>query len=205
MTIQEQIDERIKCAVPGTLFFVNDFNEFDNAYVSKLLSLISSFGVIERLAKGIYYKPIITKFGIVYPSTERIIKEIAEREHAEILPTGESAQNALGLSTQVTMKPVFLTTGSPRTITIGNKQIMLKRRAPRMYAYKSNLMPILELALKSKGQKNLLIGDMNHVRKLLIDSKEKDLIWNDLSIAPVWIRKMIKNLFNEMNYEFVAR
>ena len=204
MTIQEQIDARVKTADPGTLFFVNDFSEFDNAYVSKILSLMASYNVLERLAKGIYYKPIVTEYGHVYPSAEKIVRAIAEHEHAEILPTGESALNALGLSTQVPMKPVYLTTGSPRVITVGRKQIRLKRRTPRMYAYRSKLMPILELALKTKGQNNISEADINRVRELLRDSQEKGLIYSDLSNAPVWVRKIVKQLFKDLNYEFVA-
>ena len=126
MTIQEQIKQRIDGARPGTVFFVNDFAEFDNEYVSKILSLLKDFGVLERLAKGIYYKPIITQYGNVYPSAEKIVRLIVEHENAEILPTGEYALNALGFSTQIPMKAVYLTNGSPRTINIGNKKIRLK-------------------------------------------------------------------------------
>jgi len=205
MTIQEQIDKRVRRAEPGTLFFVNDFCEFDNAYVSKILSLMASYNILERLAKGIYYKPIVTEYGNLYPSAEKIVRAIAEHEHAEILPTGESALNALGLSTQVPMKPVYLTTGSPRVITVGQKQIRLKRRTPRMYAYKSTLMPILELALKAKGQSNISEGDLNRIRELLRDSQEKELIYDDLSNAPVWIRKIMRQLFKDLHYEPVAK
>ena len=205
MTIQEQIDARVKAADSGTLFFVNDFCEFDNAYVSKILSLMASYNILERLAKGIYYKPIVTEYGNVYPSAEKIVHAIAEHEHAEILPTGELALNVLGLSTQVPMKPVYLTTGSPRVIVVGRKQIRLKRRTPRMYAYKSKLMPLLELAMKAKGQSNISKGDINRIRKLLRDSQEKDLVYGDLGNAPVWIRKIVKQLFKDLNYEFVAK
>lgn len=205
MTIQEQIDKRVKEASPGTLFFVNDFGEYDNIYVSKILSLIASYGVLERLAKGIYYKPIVTKYGNVYPSADKIVKAVAEHEHAEILPTGETALNALGFSTQVAIKPVYLTTGSQRMITVGRKEIRLKRRVPRMYAYKSELMPILELALKARGQSNINESDINRIRELLRDSQEKELIYADLNNAPVWIKKMIKQLFKEMSYESLAK
>lgn len=205
MTIQEQIDARVKAADSGTLFFVNDFCEFDNAYVSKILSLMASYNILERLAKGIYYKPIVTEYGNVYPSAEKIVHAIAEHEHAEILPTGELALNVLGLSTQVPMKPVYLTTGSPRVIVVGRKQIRLKRRTPRMYAYKSKLMPLLELAMKAKGQSNISEGDINRIRELLRDSQEKDLVYGDLGNAPVWIRKIVKQLFKDLNYEFVAK
>lgn len=200
MTVQEQIEKRVRETDAGSLVFVSDFSEFDNVYVSKLLSLMVGYNVLERLAKGIYYKPIVTDYGNVYPSTERIVKSIAEHEHAEILPTGEVALNALGMSTQVPMRAVYLTTGSPRVITIGTKQIQLKRRSPRMYAYKSRLMPILELAMKAKGQANIGDFELSRIRELLQSSDEKDIIYTDLSNAPVWIRKIMRQLFKEMDY-----
>ena len=205
MSIQEDIAIRVKEQSPGSLLFINDFHEYDNEYVSKLLSLMASYGTLVRLAKGIYYKPIQTEFGVVYPSTERIIKAIAEHEKAEILPTGEYALNALGMSTQVPMKAVYLTSGTPRVITIGKKQIRLKRRSPRMYAYQSKLMPILELALKARGQSNLSNEDLGKVRGILSRSNEQALVYNDLGNAPVWIRKMVKQIFKEINYEPVAK
>lgn len=203
MTIQEQIKQRIDGARPGTVFFVNDFAEFDNEYVSKILSLLKDFGVLERLAKGIYYKPIITQYGNVYPSAEKIVRLIAEHENAEILPTGEYALNALGFSTQIPMKAVYLTNGSPRTINIGNKKIRLKHRAPSSYSYKSQLMPLLVLALKAKGKSNITPKDIDKIEEIVSNSAEKQQIKEDLSVTPVWIRKYIKPIIEK--YEYVAR
>ncbi len=194
MAIQEQIRDKIDTADDGTLFFVNDFGEYDNAYTSKILSLLSSFDVIERLSKGIYYKPIRTKFGNVYPSTEKIAKAIAERENAQILPTGELALNLLGLSTQVPTKPVYLTTGSQRMVKVGNKEIRFKSSTPRNYAYKSKLMPILVLALKALGQKNVTKNELGRIKSMVEHSSEKELIEEDIKIAPVWIKNMLKQI-----------
>ena len=203
MTVQEQIKQRINGARPGTVFFVNDFAEFDNEYVSKILSLLKDFGVLERLAKGIYYKPIITQYGNVYPSAEKIVRLIAEHENAEILPTGEYALNALGFSTQIPMKAVYLTNGSPRTINIGNKKIRLKHRAPSSYSYKSQLMPLLVLALKAKGKSNITPKDIDRIEEIVSNSAERQQIKEDLSVTPVWIRKYIKPIIEK--YEYMAR
>lgn len=203
MTIQEQIKQRIDGARPGTVFFVNDFAEFDNEYVSKILSLLKDFRVLERLAKGIYYKPIITQYGNVYPSAEKIVRLIAEHENAEILPTGEYALNALGFSTQIPMKAVYLTNGSPRTINIGNKKIRLKHRAPSSYSYKSQLMPLLVLALKAKGKSNITPKDIDRIEEIVSNSAERQQIKEDLSVTPVWIRKYIKPIIEK--YEYMAR
>ena len=74
-----------------------------------------------------------------------------------------------------------------------------------MYAYKSKLMPILELALKAKGKNKISDNDVNRIRELLQGSQEKNIIYKDLSNAPIWIKKIIKQLLNDLNYEFVAK
>ena len=48
---------------------------------------------------------------------------IAKRDKIRIVPTGVYALNALGLSTQVPMKLVFLTDGAAREIKLGKRLI----------------------------------------------------------------------------------
>lgn len=102
---------RIDEADTGTLFFNNSFPEYNDEYVGKVLSDFVRQGLLLRLSRGIYLKAKKTKFGIVYPTTEEFARAIAERDNAEILPTGSTALNMLGLSEQVTMSPVFLPVG----------------------------------------------------------------------------------------------
>ena len=51
------------------------------------------------------------------------------------MPTGSAALNLLGISTQVPMNAVYLTTGSSRVIKIGNRKITFKRSAPKNLEY----------------------------------------------------------------------
>ncbi len=198
MTIQQAIYTKVKKAPPGKIFFVSDFKDYDNEYVSKLLSLSVNFNVLERLARGIYYKPIITSYGKVYPTTEEIIKSIERRDKIKIFPTGEAALNALGFSTQVPMNLVYITTGSPRTISVGNKTIHLKHRIPSNYTFKSRLMPLLVLALKAKGRNNIYEEDFDNIRKLVRKSTEIELIRKDISNTPVWIKSIMKQILKEI-------
>ncbi len=205
MTIQKAIYTRVRKAPPGKIFFVSDFKKYDNEYVSKLLSLLVSFNVLERLARGIYYKPIITSFGKVYPTTEEIIKSIERRDKIKIFPTGEVALNALGFSTQVPMNLVYITTGSPRTIKVGNKTIHLKHRANKNYTFKSRLMPLLVLALKAKGRNNIYEEDFDNIRKLIRKSTEIELIRKDISNTAKWIKSILKQILKEIDSELETK
>ena len=73
------------------------------------------------MARGIYCYPKIDTelgLGVIYPSFDDIAQAIAKRDKAKIVPAGAYAVNKLGLSTQVPMNAVFLTSGESRKIEI---------------------------------------------------------------------------------------
>ena len=79
---------------------------------------------------------------------EEIAEEIAVRDHVQIMPTGSTSANILGLSTQVTMTASYLTTGASRDIKIGNRLIRFRRAAPRNFAYKGKTVALIVQAFK---------------------------------------------------------
>ncbi len=79
----------------------------------------------------------------IYHAVDELIKAIARRDNAQILPTGETAQNLLGLSTQVPTRYVYLTSGSSRRIVLREQTITLKRSVPRNFACKNDFMATL--------------------------------------------------------------
>src|SRR5690606_33784625 len=108
----------------GSVFFTVDFIRFGTAKsVGKTLERLARKGEILRIARGIYTRPEKSKtLGITLtPSAETIVKAIARRDSARIVPTGSHALHMLGLSTQVPMNAVYLTDGAARKIVIGKK------------------------------------------------------------------------------------
>lgn len=113
-TVEHKVRAKITYARYGEVFFVSTFHQFDVEYVTKLLSQFEKEGLITRIAKGVYVKAKKTRFGVVYPSAFELVTEIAKRDKAKIFPTGDTAANRLGFSTQVPMNASFLTSGSSR-------------------------------------------------------------------------------------------
>lgn len=191
MCVLDQIKNIINTSKDGTIFFVNSFSQFNEEYVTKVLANLANEGLLVRVAFGIYAKPIISKFGLVYPSNVQIAEAIAKRDNAQILPTGITALNMLGFSTQVPMKTEYLTNGSDRTIVIGNHTIRFRRSVPRTFAYKGKMMPILVQALKAIGNENVSEEDMRRLRYLISKYPEKETWNDDIKLAPAWIRKIL--------------
>lgn len=184
--IKKQIDE----AANGTLFFNNSFPGFDDEYVGQILSELAKQGVIHHLSRGVYLKAETTRFGLVYPSLEAIAEAIARRDNAQVIPTGATAQNILGLSTQVPMNAVFLTSGSARKIQLGGRTITFRRAVPKNFAVKGRYTCLIVQALRSIGEGDMTAEDLAQVEELIRKHPEPDTIEGDLAAMPSWVRKI---------------
>ena len=76
----------------------DDFRDQPFPAVAQTLSRLARNGTLERLSKGIYYRPRSTVFGPSRPSPTSI-KRLAEKTKT-IFPSGTAAANLLGFSTQ---------------------------------------------------------------------------------------------------------
>lgn len=190
-TVIDRVKSRISHGKFGEVFFVSSFPEYDVEYVTKLLSILEKEGTITRISKGVYVKARKTRFGTLYPSASELVREIAKRDKAVVIATGDTAANQLGLSTQVPMNSTFLTTGSSRKLTLGKRTVTLKHGAPKNFAFKGKLIQDIVQALRSIGEQNLTPENERQIAKLLAESPEKETIEHDLRLAPVWMRNII--------------
>ena len=205
MCIAEKIREQVKQDKPGTVYFISDFAQHGNdVFISRLLSECVDDGLLIRIANGIYYKPVETKFGVLFPSVDELIKAIARRDNAQILPTGETAQNLLGLSTQVPTRYVYLTSGSSRRIVLREQTITLKRSVPRNFACKNDFMATLIQALKSIGKDNVTDEHRQTIAGLLQKHLDEKTYIDDLKTAPIWVRKFISEIIKQNKHELAS-
>jgi hypothetical protein len=97
--------------------------------VDQALSRLVRAGKLLRAGWGQYVRPIESRFGTRPPAPESVVQEIARRRGETIASSGAAAANSLGLTTQVPVRMVYLTSGSSRTIKFGTQSIEL-RHAP---------------------------------------------------------------------------
>ena len=100
------------------------------AAVDQTLSRLAARGELIRAGRGIYMRPVQTRFGPRSPSAEQAIEALAVQRGETIVPSGAAAANALGLTTQVPVKSVYLTSGRSRVLNLGRQAVEL-RHAPR--------------------------------------------------------------------------
>jgi hypothetical protein len=190
----------------GKVYFTSDFHfPGKEEAVKKTLFRLGEKGVLIRLAHGIYLYPAKhAKIGVLYPSMDEIAKAIAARDKSECLPTGVLAMNALGFSTQVPVNAVYITNGTPRSIQIGQRKIVFKKAAPKYFHYKSKLMFMLTAALKEMGEENINNKTLERIKDLLSIKSEIDLYRDDLALVPVWIKKLLITIINQIADERMA-
>ena len=110
---------------------------------------------------------------------------------------GVTALNALGLSTQIPMTHSFLTTGSARTLYLGDRKVILKRAVPRNFAYSMQVIPLLVQALKSLDEQNINEEKLCRIREIIKEEKKVKTLAEDVAMMPAWMQRLVKPMLNE--------
>lgn len=193
-SVQTRIENEIKSMKRGSILFPSNFDDIGNVeVVKKSLLRLENKKFLVRLAHGIYLYPKQDKLlGVLYPTIEEIAIAIAERDKARIIPTGITALNKLGLSTQIPMNIVFLTDGAPRSIVVGKRTIKFKRTSPKNLAIKGKITSLIIQALKEIGKDNVTAEQLEKI-KIHLEKEKQEIIEHDAKLAPVWISKIMNN------------
>ncbi len=194
---EESIEKSVKSKPNGVLLFPEDFTKHGtSAAIRKALQRLREKGIIKQVAHGIYVRPKKNEFiGEVMPTAEEVAKGIAKRDKIKMVPTGTFALNALGLSTQVPLKLVFLTDGAARIIKVGNRTIKLKKTTPKNLLAKGKISALVIQALREIGKDKVTEDELNKITKLLKKEDKKNLI-HDIALAPEWIKIILRKALN---------
>ena len=192
-SIEIKVYKKISKIKRGTLLFPEDFHTLGSSEAIRLaLHRLEKEKQIVRVAQGIYVRPLISKYlGEVLPSAEDVANGIAKRDRIRIVPTGVYSLNALGLSTQVPMKLVFLTDGAARVVKIGKRTIKFKKTTPKNLLAKGKISSLVIQALREIKINYVTKAEEKKIIDLLKKENPKDLL-HDIKLAPVWIQKIMQ-------------
>src|SRR5947209_2939780 len=91
------------------------------AAVDQALTRLHRRGELIRVSRGVYALPIEGRYGRRLPSPYKVAEAIARRRGEPVVRHGAAAANSLGLTTQVPVREVYLTTGANRQLEIGRQ------------------------------------------------------------------------------------
>ncbi|WP_159994024.1 DUF6088 family protein [Roseomonas sp. 18066] len=108
-----------------TLSHLGERGALDQAF-----SRLAREGRLIRAARGLYVHPVQGRFGVRPPSPAKVAERLAEATGEPVLPAGAAEANRLGLTTQVPVREVFVTTGAARKLKLGARTLEIQH-APK--------------------------------------------------------------------------
>jgi hypothetical protein len=186
------IRKDVQAEPPGTLLFPGDFFHLGKVTaVNMALSRLAREGLVLRVAQGIYYVPKKDPvLGPVRPSLEEIAAALAAKERIRIRPTGVTALNKLGLSTQVPMRVEYLTDGNPRRIKVGRRTLTFQKTTPKRLAVQSPTTFLVIEALALLGKEAADPALLERLEEVL-QHEDPVMLREDAQLAPAWIGQFL--------------
>ena len=160
--------------------------------VSKCLERLEESQEIKRIIQGIYTLNLfddILNLPIL-PSIDDIVNCLARKHKWIICPTGNTALNIMGLSTQVPSSYSYLSSGPYKSYLIYDIPVSLKRTMARElidYSYKTLL---LIQCIKAIGKDNITVEEIIILRNKL-NPIDKRRALEETPILQAWIRKIV--------------
>ena len=130
-SLSEEILRRAQCLPEGSLLSARALLHLGSRRaVNQALSRLAKGEHLLRVARGLYVVPIFSRFGRRSPAPEMVIRSLAEATREVIVVHGAMSANALGLTRQVPVRQIFLTSGRSRILHLGKSEIVI-RHAPK--------------------------------------------------------------------------
>ena len=194
-SIDAAILDRIRSGPPDRVWTPADFLDLGSrAAVDKALSRNCQTSQHRRAGRGLYHiskhDPIL---GALVPPDDQFHDAICRRDGSKLYSTGAHAANALGLSDQVPMRPMLLTTGRSRRVRKGRGTLILKHVSPRFVSAKHDKSTLAILALRSIGRRFVDDDLVARLRRNLSPADRAGLL-DDLGSAPAWIADIFRKV-----------
>ena len=178
----------------GSVFSTVDFADvIENSRVGVILSRLEEDGVIRRVMRGIYDKPVYNDFLKEYiaPSPSLVAEALARNFGWTIVPCGDTALNILGLSTQVPAAWSYVSDGTYKEYTYDNTTIKFKKTTNKEISKLSYKTALVVQALKALGKDNIDDTIINKLKNdLTVEEKATALL--EAKAATSWIYEFIK-------------
>jgi predicted transcriptional regulator len=198
--MSDSILRRIRAKRHGWVFTPKDFIDLaPRNTIGIVLYRLVKKGIIRKLDHGIYDFPTKhPKLGTLSASPDAIAKAIATRSGDIIQPSGVQLANQLGLDTQVSAKPSYITSGNSTrkkiasySITFGHSKFLNK---PPLNI---NAIKVIN-ALHHIGKDNIT-DDMIKKCKKILSQKDKSQLKKNLNQLPNWMVIVILKIIGTKN------
>jgi hypothetical protein len=176
----------------------DDFAGMSISAVAHVLSRLAHQGELERLSKGVYYRPRQTGLGKSRPNPAALRKLAGTRK--AVFPAGIAAANLLGFTTQIAGRGEVATSGFALPRKLLGPDTVVHTRRPEAWASLSEMDAALLDFLRRGGATSELSPE-DTVRRTLALFREKGRFERLLKVAetePPRVRAMIGAIAEEL-------
>ncbi len=165
------------------------------AAIDQTLSRLAREDKLLRVGRGAYALPIEGRFGMRPPSAESVVEAIESTSGETVVASGATEANALGLTTQVPTREVYLTSGPSRRLKLGNREIELKHgnRWQMLLGKRPAGKAIRALIWLAPEQASMALA----VLRGELPGQEWDAMRQARSRLPSWIAKAVSETAND--------
>ena len=195
VSLNEQILKHASESPEGTVLFSKGLLHLGNrAAVDQSLSRLAKKRQLMRIRPGAYVYPVKTRFGDRPPDIDKALESLSKLSGETIVPSGGSAAHSLGVTTQVPVRPVYLTSGSSRNLRFG-KIIVELRHAPKWQLVHPNKMSgniIRALGWIGPEESEDFLSDV----KLRLTQEDITELAESRVSAPRWIAESVSEMIS---------
>lgn len=179
-------------------FTAKDFIELANIRtINKSLERMEKGKVIRRVISGVYdipeYSSILSEYGS--PSINAIAQALARANNWKICPSGTSALNYLGLSTQVPAQYIYVSSGPYKNYTVENVELIFKHTNNRLMFDSSDETAIIIQAIKAIGRGNVTDDHVGIIMAKYENEAISKRVLKESKQSSAWIYETIREMF----------
>lgn len=161
------------------------------ASVDQTLSRLVKAGVIDRVTRGVFVRPEVSRFvGKVMPNPLKVAETVAMSTGAIVQVHGAEAARRLELTTQVPTQSVFVTSGPSKRICVGKMEIRLQHVCQRKLALAGRPAGLALSAMWYLGKTEVTPALVEKIRHKLGES-EFEVLKSAVSSMPAWMSDVI--------------
>lgn len=190
---------RIQQAGSEDVFIAKDFLDIaDYNTVRQALLRLHKYGKIQKIMYGLYYNPQYSELLGEYeaPSPHHVALALARRSNWTIAPSGNTALNQLGLSTQVSACWSYISDGPYHNFKFGNVELEFKHRNNKEISGMSYKTAMVIQALKTLGKGHVDETVISLLKKQLTIEEKRGLLI-EARQTTIWVYEIVKRICEE--------
>lgn len=200
-SIEDKVVNKIYGSGRGWAFSQIDFATLGSrSAIDIALHRLVDKGTIRRVIRGIYdypkYSDLLQKY--LSPDIDKVGQAIARKHGWRIQPSGGTALNVLGLSTQVPSKYVYLSDGPSKVFTVGKTSISFKSTVLKEVGFKLHESALIVAGFRSLGAERLTPDVIKHTRDWLSPDL-RSRVMKDTAKVTGWIYASIRKVCLEQS------